>query len=261
MKKNLILGLAANYDWPILKNFVCSLRQTEYKDDVVLFVDARLDPDTRAALDRYHIGTIGIDGSISDNLPPSVYRIMLFHDFLAEHKDEYNQVLLTDVRDVVFQKDPFAFETHNKLCFFMESASIPLKESNWNALWMIATFGVKALHEMGDNLISNVGTVVGPAERMIPYLASLIRHLENVKVHMMFGIEQAVHNYVIMSKEVDDYLIFHTEDGPVATLSEYKEIRQDENGFFLNLKNDVAHVVHQYDRHPSLKSCFDLKFQ
>jgi hypothetical protein len=270
MKKDLILGVAANYRWPILKNFVCSLRQTDYKGDVILFVDADIDQNTRDRLDQCGIQSIGIyptspylkglpDSSTLEQLPPSVYRILIFYNFLKENVDKYDQVFLTDVRDVVFQKDPFAFESQNKLCFFMESP-VPLKYSDWNALWMIATFGVRTLHELGDNQVSNVGTVIGPVPRMIPYLASMIRHLMIVQVHMMFGIEQAAHNYVIVKKEVEDYLLFYTEDGPVATLAGYTEVAQDEKGQVVNLKNDIANVVHQYDRHPSLKSSFDLKY-
>jgi len=60
MKKHLILGVAANYRWPVLKNFVCSLRQTDYKGDVILFVDADLDQSTRDTLDRHGIQSIGI---------------------------------------------------------------------------------------------------------------------------------------------------------------------------------------------------------
>ncbi len=277
MKKNLIIGLAANYNWAVLRNFVCSLRQTDYKDEVILFVSPDIDQPTRDSLARHSVKFIEVDSSspylnglppdvykdptFLSKLPPSVYRILVFYNFLMEKGSDYNYILLTDVRDVVFQKDPFAFAICNKMCFFMESRSLLLKDSDWNALWIVATFGVKVLYDKGDNLISCIGTVIGPMPRMIAYLALLVKYLKDVQVFMMFGIEQAAHNYVILNKEVDDFLVFYTEDGPIATLSSYKEIQQDENGYYLNSNNDLANVVHQYDRHPSLKAFYDLKFK
>nr|WP_295871856.1 hypothetical protein [uncultured Chitinophaga sp.] len=273
MRKNLILGLSANYDWPVLRNFVCSLRQTTYTGDLVLFMSPAPDQSTKDMLTQHGVTCFVVDSSspylkglpadvyndpsFFPKLPPSVYRMLVFYNFLQENRADYQHVLLTDVRDVVFQNDPFAFDIADKMCFFMESKSLLLKESDWNSLWMIAAFGVKTLYDLGENLISCVGTVIGPVAKMIVYLEKMVHHLKNAEVYLMFGIEQAVHNYMIMNGEVDDFHTFYTENGPVATLSSYGEVQQDENGSYLNDGNMVSLVVHQYDRHPVLKSHYD----
>nr|WP_295871858.1 hypothetical protein [uncultured Chitinophaga sp.] len=276
MNNDLILGMAMNYNWGTLKNFICSLRQTDYAGEVILFVSPDLDAETRAALTRQSIQYIELeanshyfrglpewtnsDPEMLSRLPPSVHRIWVFYNFLLENKDKYRHILLTDVRDVIFQRDPFVFDFQDKLCFFIESREAMLKDSDWDAIWIIAAFGVQALYEMGDSLVSNVGTIIGPVAKVVDYLRRLLTYLHDIRVHMVFGIEQGVHNYALVNKAVDDFLLFYTEDGPVATLSKIKDIRQDENGYLLNFNNEIAHVVHQYDRHPSLKSYFDVKY-
>ncbi len=48
-------------------------------------------------------------------------RFILYYEFLAEHRGEFENVLLTDSRDIFFQRDPFADNLGPGLHCFLES--------------------------------------------------------------------------------------------------------------------------------------------
>lgn len=267
MKKNLILGLAAGYSWTQLRTFVESIRSTSYNDHIVLFFDSELDPYTIKQLRENTVECIYFNRqqSIARTgirvMPLSVLRVFLFLEFLQEQAGRYENVMFTDTRDVIFQKDPFDFYFQSSLCFFMEPKSMLIKDNDWNSLWIIAAVGTKIYHSISTNPISCCGTTIGPVHKMIEYLQVVSQLSSTVKI-MFVGIEQGIHNYLAHANIIENVLHFTSEKGPILTIGAgyAKTIQQDSNGFFLNEKNKIIHAIHQYDRHVQLKEYFDKKF-
>jgi hypothetical protein len=266
MKRNLILGLAADYQWPHLKTFVCSLRSTSYQGDVVLILTSELNQETKERLEEKSINYIYVDREEllkkkGTRLPLTFLRISLYLNYLKQNENVYDNVMLTDTRDVVFQKDPFSFDFGSSLCFFMEPKTTLIKDEEWNSIWIIAALGTKIYNSIGNNPISCFGTIIGPAFKIIEYLELVETQSSRIKI-MIWGIEQGIHNYIVQTRLIENASIFSTEEGPIFTTGAgyTQDIQQDNDGFFLNERNNVIHVIHQYDRHSVLKAYFDNKY-
>src|SRR3954454_17350244 len=107
------MGMATGYGVDQLVPFVLSLRQ--YHDGPVrLFVGA--DREVQAFLDLFGISWTEVDPSRSA-LHPSMLRLQYCRDALRE-APPYRRVLACDVRDVVFQGDPFADAPDAPLVYF-----------------------------------------------------------------------------------------------------------------------------------------------
>ncbi len=276
MKKELVMGLAAGYSWETVSVFVLSLRGSGFSGDIVLFFGEDTDATTIAMLRQYGVEFINVGesspylrnadevnypaGNILKRFPNSVVRILVYYNFLLENKDRYSKVLTTDVRDVVFQRDPFSFDWPNKLCMFFENADLRIGNSNWNAIWMIMGFGVSVFYELKDSPISCFGTVLGPVEEMIPYFERMLVRLAKTAVAMYWGVEQAVHNYIILKREIPDFCTFNSEDGPIITIGRLKCVDRSKQGWCINNKGEVYHVVHQYDRLQELHDFYNVEF-
>jgi hypothetical protein len=100
---NLILSAAAGYNWSQLEIFVKSLRKI-YTDKVVLILN---NPNIELI---NKLKDFNIDFLDTKIVPSDSYqsRYQYYYDYL-NNNNVYEQVLLTDSRDVFFQNNPFNF--------------------------------------------------------------------------------------------------------------------------------------------------------
>src|SRR5580658_8647464 len=136
-KPNLILGAVRGYHFEPIRPFVLSLKRTSFNGDLVLLWN-NLNADTLQVLERHGVKTVPfsyrgsgalnswsrfwpviskivrpLNGSglarqiLKAILPLQTSRFFHYRDYLAAHRDAYSNVLITDVRDVMFQADPF----------------------------------------------------------------------------------------------------------------------------------------------------------
>jgi hypothetical protein len=73
-------------------------------------------------------------------------------------------------------------------------------------------------------------------------------------MHVIAGIDQGVHNYLLYSDALPGTRLYSNELGPIATLNYVppEDLRFDETGRLLNYDGVPYHVIHQYDRHQEL---------
>lgn len=86
-----------------------------------------------------------------------------YHDIITTVGADADQVLLTDVRDVVFQRDPFA-ETLDGLEVFLEDSSLTIGGEARNRKWVRTLYGDRGLAACGHEVVSCSGTIAGPRE-------------------------------------------------------------------------------------------------
>ena len=113
-KKNLVLGLAKGYNWYILEPFIRSFVKNVHSADLVLFIDDYSDF-TRAQLEKVGKEIQGgalklepVPETLKERFPANS-RWKVFADYIEVHGDEYEQIFLSDTRDVVFQSDLFDY--------------------------------------------------------------------------------------------------------------------------------------------------------
>ena len=138
------------------------------------------------------------------------YASWLFSFHNIEHQNHnykkyYGRIMLTDLRDVYFQKNPFNelpshTEMKNTLMVFEE---YPRKiiDQRWNREWIRTARGRNALKEIGE--INNVlcsGTTIGGYNAIATYLIHMIRSFdESPQCNHVTGCDQGHHNFLVYS--------------------------------------------------------------
>lgn len=256
--RNLILGIATGYDKNALVPFVCSLRRTGYRGDVVLFVK-HLDRETQLFLDDYQVRAEPWDGMF---LPFDLLlgRNITFYNFLTRPEISgkgYARVLLTDVRDVFFQSDPFSSTLHKGLEVFLEDDSQRVGSSAINSTWVRMAFGEETFQSMANRRISCAGTVFGTWDGIQEYLLRMqILATETPQVaRFVKGVDQGLHNFLLHRNVLRSWAA--AENGErVFTLGYVPEARicVTEDRRIADSGGHVSALIHQYDRHPRIVS-------
>jgi hypothetical protein len=282
---NLILGQAYNYTFEQLAPFVVSLRQSGYTGDVVLFVN-RVDEETKRQLRTHGIelrefhyrgpevrnsayvawpyvrwlGHLPVPFALKKSiLRPIVnvpwVRMILYYDFLTSAPGRYGQVMLTDVRDVIFQADPFARSPGPGLRAFLEDESMRIGNSQANIQWITELFGQETLERLGPLPISCSGTTIGDAESMRNYLRAFIEVAFTVRSTRLNGGDQGIHNFLVHGALKPTTTLLRNGEAEVLTmgyLGREGEFAMDAEGRLVDAKGQLFNVLHQYDRHPEL---------
>ena len=177
-------------------------------------------------------------------------RFPLYYTYLARNKDKYANVMITDVRDVIFQRDPFEFDIEEDLALFLEDGRTLIKNCPINSGWLKKGFGEPVLRQIGGNPISCSGVTFAKYDAMMLYLEQMVDQLLRLRFHG-HGIDQGVHNYILYTDRLNGVRVFENGHGPVLTMGRTTDMPVvfDVNGFVVNDDGSVAHVLHQYDRH------------
>lgn len=251
-KTNLILGLAAGYHYGDVRPFLMSLAESGFKGECVLFVS-----DTTRDLDRiatHPVTIIPVERRPRlEEIPFNALRYFLYLEYLRGVGHEYGRILITDVRDVIFQRDPFSFRWPEGINCTLEDKRMTIGTCPHNSHWIREHQGRDALQGVAAAPISCSGTTVGDHESMLTYLEIMTANLLPFKGgERIAGYDQGVHN-VLVHTGVLENLTLHTNAGPILTLGYAQgEPRYDQEGFVVNQSGERAHIVHQYDRKPRL---------
>lgn len=179
-----------------------------------------------------------------------------FYRFLLRN-NYYDNILLSDVRDVIFQDNPFKLSQNSSLLCVLEHKKYCLGSEPGNAKWIREAFGDEELSKISHCRISCSGTTLGSYQGILNYLAEMITCLAkvNYKIAGYDGFDQGVHNYLLWNKTFLDTYLSENGKGPILTMHgiSTEEINLDSNGFICNDDGTITPVLHQYDRHPHLQ--------
>jgi hypothetical protein len=135
---NLIIGAEYNVETADLRIFLASLRMSGCAADVVLF-SGSIRKETALLAEKYGATFIAYDFATLNQThgPVGVHRFHLYRKFLESRQNLYDLVLHTDVRDVMFQDDPFSrIDSFGGGVFFLESNHLLIGTSPTNRGWM-----------------------------------------------------------------------------------------------------------------------------
>jgi len=269
-KKNLILGILDNYSFHQVQKFFLSIKKTGYKGDIAMLVGSKTTPGTIKKLRKFGVNVLLFPdlGSLPANsvaakkfrFPQPInyfnFRHYLYYDFLLRHKDEYKYVLLTDVRDVYFQRDPFDFAIENGLYCATEGKTKKIQDCSFNGRWVEFIYGKAGLNEIGNNIISCAGTTIGSIDVILDYLSKMLSQIEKLP-DAKTAIDQAIHNYLIYKNKLNDVMFLTNDDGVVLTLSYEHSYVIGKDDLVRASNGRVVNVLHQFDRMPDLKPLSD----
>lgn len=305
-RRNAVVGLAKGIEALKLYRFVRSLRDSTGDPsvsgiDVVLFLD-EADAPPGSALE-WVLSTFGVivkkfnpaafPEEKHRGYHPSSYRWMLIRDWMRSVPagEQYASVLFTDVRDAIFQADPFAAAAATTagapasgaaaasaqaphpqapvpvFMAFLEAKPRTIAECGWNAGWVRDCFGEAGLQAVGGNVISCSGTSLGTWESALAY-ANLLANEIAVNKCERNGVDQGMHNFYVFNGQLASALqplgsslrVVDNEHGFIATVQSMGLLRRDRAGRLLNEDGRPYALVHQYDRSQALEQQYDRQF-
>ena len=256
---NLVLGFAVGYSPEVMAPFVESIRSAgQFAGEVALFIDPAI-PGATEYLKTRQIKPIPFEGAKLSNANIGLARCFSYLSYMREHWREgkvFQQILLTDVRDVVFQRALFGTPC-DELEFHLEEPYPSIGACPYNALWIQQAFGDAVLERVADKNISCSGTVTGRASGIVNYLTQMTYLAERLPEHLrqVQGIDQGLHNYILYGG-LPQSLTVKKNFERVATLGYAKgdEIRCDAAGCIVNPDGTISELAHQWDRHVGLST-------
>jgi hypothetical protein len=172
-----------------------------------------------------------------------------YHDFLAADPTRFDQVLVSDVRDVVFQSDPFA-EAVEGLELFMEDSSHRFDTNDFNGRWLQDLEGEAFAREHATDTPSCAGTVAGTTPALLAYLGAMRAEISWRRIPMGSH-DQGVHNALILKGRLPQAKLFPNGTGRVLTMGGMTDAHFDGEGRVFGPDGSEPAVVHQYDRFPA----------
>jgi hypothetical protein len=254
---DLVLGMCGGYGAAVVRPFLRSLRATGFAGEVALLTHG-LPPGAAAALAAEGAAAVPVAlAGVPDPLSYNVARYAAFAAYLASRAAR--RVLLTDVRDVVFQRDPFgaaADESDEGVHLFLEHPARPIGGCIWTSSWIRYRYGDAALPPLAARPIVCSGVVLGAARAVAAYLGLVAAELPpDLRANnYMAGYDQGVVNRLCHAGRVPALTlhayaaarVLHLGNAPAGAVA------RDARGEVVNEAGEVAALVHQYDRHPAL---------
>lgn len=280
--KTLILGLLADLPLAQTKPFFLSLEKAGYRGDVCLIAGG-LDAATQAFVrprafrvnlvpfrkPYLHPGWVRLAGGIriflSRNrrrrfedqlalscLHPHCARHFYYQSYLEACGAEYDRVMLTDIRDVLFQRDPFDFAPAAELGVFLEDRRWNIGACRHTGNQIRRAFGRAALRRLSGKRVVCAGITIGSTAAIREHLAGVTNLLRG-RVERR-TIDQGVHNYLIHQHPSTKLTCFENFAGPVLSMArlDRDQLRFDRHDRILDAAGNIINTLHQYDRHPEL---------
>ena len=252
-----VLGYAVGYDIAEVAPFVRSLRAV-FSGQIILVVDRK--PVLLEWLAAHGVeAVIATDQLLHWKPHPVVARFAVYAQVL-QGRPEIQQAVITDVRDVVFQADPFK-DASEALQFFIEAEDRPLADHAFNLKHLQALFGEAMARDLGRRACVCVGVVAGPTEAVIRFCRALLLlcAIPRSSVGGAFGADQAACNVIAHLNLVGGEI--RSNYGRVATIGLTAPDRLGlEDGLILNPDGAVSPIVHQYDRIPRLAAQVEARW-
>ena len=191
-------------------------------------------------------------------------RYFFYLSFLERHACAYDEVLLTDVRDVIFQKNPFTGSAQAPQQFFLEHHGNTISADYGNSAWIRNTCGEEALSLIAGCRVSCSGVTYGTTSGMLAYLAAMTDKLAAAtdRIAGLDGHDQGVHNWLVWNHFFSTAVLRENNHGPVLTMhgAPLEAFQTNDSGDLVNDDGSIIPILHQYDRHPGLRDRLLDKF-
>lgn len=293
MAKDLIIGGASNYTWDDLKYWVNSIKKSGFKGDTVL-VATNLSKETIEKLANEGVilelyGQVQEDGSIKShsNGAPHVERFFYIWNVLNKHRKQYDFVIATDTRDVIFQSNPTIWLDEmvyvGRHSIVVADEGMKYQDEPWNNQNLMQAFGPFFHREFKEMKVHNVGVLAGEYD----YVCDLFFMIFQMSINRPIPVvDQVVFNILMQQRPYKDIVksttsadawavnLSITEEAVKAGAGDLGAIIKDEpslmntyyktfvdeqpifreDGVFTNSKGTPFVIVHQYDRTPEWKA-------
>ena len=276
--KDLIVGCSTNYDWSKLKYWVNSINESGFEGDKVLIL-MNCDKDTTQKVTDAGFSIIAFnqdkDGNLTyqSNLMVHVERFIHIYKLLKDNN--YRYVITTDVRDVIFQKNPVTWLEENlpaREDLVFSSESMKYKDEPWGRENITQCYGQGIYEDFKNNTIFNVGVLAGRGYAMRDLTLQLFLNCINRPIPIVdqavFNVMVSRHPYIDSSMYTESEYGWACQLGTTADPSKIDQFRPHLLEPSPKLEGDKVvtstgieyTIVHQYDRVPEWKKVIEAKY-
>lgn len=172
-----------------------------------------------------------------------IHNVRFFHIWNYLKDNEYDKVLITDVKDVYFNENPFPSLSINNIT--ATSEEVIYEDEEWNKEHIHYNLGLIGLETLLDKPVYNVGVFGGGYEVVKEICADI--YLMSVGKYKVA--DQTSYNYLIQTKYKNNTIFTNLNDNLAVHLHVINAglVKFD----LTNMKN--YKIIHQYDRIPGFK--------
>jgi hypothetical protein len=261
-RRRLVLGAAVGFRIDQVRVFVESLRASGFTGDAIMLVGP-LQWRLKAFLARHGVRTLAHWSTRKLHGPIHAHRFERFAKILRAAAGRYDHVLVTDVRDVLFQRHPFAGIDAPGCRFYLEAGPWTIGSEPTNRRWAALFLSPAELDTIAPCRITCCGVVLGAADAMTDYLTRLAGYLHALPLRLRRegGADTVFHNKIAhLTREVAAEIV--ENDAHVATmgLTPPGAYRAGPDGLVRTADGRLPAILHQYDRVPDIKRAVERKF-
>jgi hypothetical protein len=254
-RRRLIVGAASNYRPDQLRPFVESLQATGYAGDVIVLLYFWNLP-LRAYLRRNGAIPYSMWSTRRRHGPAATYRYQLYARIARENRDRYDEMMVTDTRDVIFQRNPFVDLTSPACHYYLEHPTRTIGEEPTNLRWANQFLPPDQAEALSRHRISCNGIVMGGMAEMSAYLDRMAADLLGVPIETRRrGAADASmhHRLVFLAGGVPGVVM--ENNAHVATMGlEPNAYAVGDDGAVRTADGHAPAVLHQYDRVPAVQA-------
>jgi hypothetical protein len=260
-RRRLIVGAASNYRPEHVRPFIESLRACGYAGDVVImlyFWNWRL----KSYLQRFGVTPWPMWSTRRLHGPPATYRYQLYARLAREHRDRYDEMMVTDTRDVLFQRHPFTDIGSAACHFYLEHPTLTIGEEPTNLRWAKQFLPADQAAALAKQRISCNGIVIGGMAAMNVYLARMAADILSVPlvVRKLGAADASVHHrLVFLPGGIPGVVVENNVH--IATMGlEPETYVVGGDGVVRTSGGHVPAILHQYDRVPHVKAALGRRY-
>lgn len=251
---SLVMGALSGRRISAPRQFLETLRATTDDCHIVIFCHD-LNADADAYLRQSGVTVIPFSHWRPWHGPVHAWRFVLFARYAAEHGMKYDAILVSDLRDVLFQVDPFAtIQGDRRVRFFLENAAFTHETSLHYAKWLRIFARRPVRDALWNKRLSCCGVTLGGPAEMTAYLAGMAKWIRGVPpiTRQRIGADSVAHN---VAAWLDGEGLTSENNELVATMGLEPDGTYSINAegqIMLAESGHVPPICHQYDRLPEL---------
>ncbi len=250
-KHNLIIAIASGYKFEQIELFLKTLNDY-FSDELLLLTDQKYKlPSYRFKIELGDIQSDYFQRSVPFPFNSANNRRLYFAKKFINDNKQYQNIFLTDIRDVIFQEDPFNAIINEKLQVAVEEVLIG--ENEYNSNWIRALMGEDYFQSVKTKNVLCSGTILGNRSIVLQYLEFVTNLINEKGVHLdtgekVFIIDQGA--FIVFCYTHPELIHMHTNaNGKIFTMSYIQNMILTSTGELINKNNEPYSVVHQYDRY------------
>jgi hypothetical protein len=260
--RRLVIGAAVGFKVDQVRVFVESLRAAGFTGDVVLLVGP-LQWRLKRYLARHRVVTVSSLSTRKLHGPIHAYRFERFAKIVAATASRYDQVLVSDTRDVAFQRHPFDGITSQACHAFLEGAGKTIGEEPTNLRWAKIFLSPEEVAKISTCRVSCCGVVLGGTTEMTEYLRRLAGYLHDLPlaIRREGGADTVFHNRMLhLTREVPFVAVENNLHVATMGIERPQTYIAGPDGLIRTTEGHLPAILHQYDRISSLKPVVERRF-